>query len=1043
VLDLLLTLSLAATGSPFLVEPDVHGDRVAFTCEGDLWIGSVATGRAERLTRDEGVEMDARFSPDGKTLAFTAEYDGVREVYVMPTEGGVPRRLTYTGVVGEALGWTPDGKRVIFRTVGAPNNVVFRTVPVEGGAAVPLPIEFGSYASYSPAGELAFTRFARYNEPWFGYQGGMKNDIWVADEAIKSFRKVYAAKGSSETPVWASGRIYFVQDDGGKFSVMSVRPDGRDPKRVAGPYDVEVKELASDGRHLIFEKGNGLERVDTTTGTATPITFQLSSDLLHARPYRVPAAEHVFAYSPAPNGKRALAESRGQIVSLPVDGKGEARVLLAKDGVRYRLPELSADGKRLAYVSDETGEAQVYVADADGGNPRQLTTDGGRQIVRLRWTPDGSHILFADSDTRLNLVSSAGGTPTVISRGSGREGPEFDVSPNSQWVAYSFVDFANMTSSIYLYEIGTKRNVRVSNGLTDDFTPAFTKDGNYLAFLSKRTLSPRPDDLTNVIGFRDVVRPYLAILRNDVPSPFAPEDDEREAPKPGAFRIDLEGLADRVVEIPVPSGRLAGLEAGKNALYWIDAQPDGFSLEAYDIGRKRFARMGASDDFRLTPDGGAILFSLGGRTQLVGSEVREVPVQEGQVSFGGLQLRIDPVQEWRQIYWEGWRYARDYFYTPNMHGVDWRKVGDKYAAWLPSVRSRGELDRLFRGMLAELNVSHAMITGAPSRSLKRRVSGVFLGVDLEPTGRIAKIYRGDGVSVTERSPLAEPGLNVKEGDYLIEVAGVPVKAGGSFEEALVGRPGQPVSVLVNDKPGREGARRILVRPIGSEFRLRYLDWVKSRRQEVERLSGGKVGYIHILSMTQPEMADFLRQYLPQRNKQALVIDVRFNTGGYISSQVLGFLRQKLVAYFNLRNNEGSTTRQAHFFNGPMVTLINEFSKSNGEEFPHQFRTEGLGKLIGRRTWGGEVGADPGWPLVDGGKLWIPNYGAWTPNEGWIIEGTGIEPDIDVLSDPNLHAQGRDPQLERGVKELLDELARRPGKPAVVPQGPIRRKTTGD
>lgn len=1042
--SLLALLPAAASASPFLGQPDIHGDLVAFTSEGDLWVGNLRTRQAERLTRDEGVEGYAHFSPDGTRIAFTAEYDGTREVYVMPAAGGAPVRLTYTGVVGEALGWTPDGKNVLYRTVGPPNNVVFRTVPAEGGPSRALPIEYGAHASFSPSGELAFTRFARYNEPWFGYGGGLKNDIWVAKPGFAAFRRVYGARGSCESPVWADGRICFIQNDGGAFSVMSVREDGQDPRRVAGPYPVEIRDLGSDGKRLVYDKGAGLEVADVATGKTADATFALASDFLHTRPFRTPASEIVFSYSPSPGGKRALAESRGQIVSLPVDGKGEARVVLARPGVRFRQPEVSPDGTRMAYVSDESGEPQIYVSDKDGDSPRRLTSGTGRQINRIRWSPDGKYLLFTDSDRHLCLVPGDGsGAEKAIATGSGRDGPDFDVSPDSKWIAYAFVDWSNLIGSVYLYSVETGRTTRVSDGMSSDFAPAFTKDGTALAFLSNRTFAPRPDDLTSGIDFLDTTKPYLWLLRNDAPSPFAPEDDEAPKPAPLPFRIDLDGLSDRVVEVPCPPGRMDGLEASGSGLFWIDDQPGGPRLEGFDLKGKSFAVMAAADSFRLSPDGRSLLFSLGVRAQTVPAEVHAVGPNEGLVGFGDLQIRVDPVAEWRQMFWEGWRYVRDYFYVPNMHGLDWRKVGEKYAAMLPSVRSRGELDRLFRGMLAELNVSHARTSPGIVHGLKPAAAPAFLGVDLavQPDGsvRVARILRGDGVQPSIRSPLAEPGLGVKEGDYLLEVAGSPVRGDQSYEEALVGRAGQEVSILVNDRPAREGARRVTIRPMANEFRLRYLDWARQKRQAVERLSGGKIGYVHVLSMTNDDMADFLRQYLPQRNRQALIVDVRFNTGGYISNQIAAYLRQRVVSYFNQRGNPLPTSRQVEHFDGPMVCLINEFSKSNGEEFPFQFRAEGLGKLIGRRTWGGEVGSDPGWPLEDGGKIWVPNYGAWTPKDGWIIEGRGVEPDVDVDSDPNAFAQGRDLQLERAVRELLSELAKNPAPGVKTPPDPVRRR----
>lgn len=1027
--------------------PSIHGDRIVFTSEGDLWIGSLKDGTARRLTSDEGIERHAQFSPDGAQIAFEAEYDG-RQAYVMPAGGGIPRRLTWREGFRAVTGWTPDGKAVVCRGSKVPTNYEYFTVPAAGGVPEPLPLEFASHVWYgAEKSEYAFTRFNRWYSAWFRYVGGMQNQIWVAKNG--KFRQATSLPGTCEYPVWASGRIYFVQENQGRFTLMSVSPDGGQARQELPPSDVEIRELDTDGARIVFEKGLGVEVFDPLAKSAKPVAMALASDGIHMRPAMVPASGFAESAGLSPTGKRLFVETRGQIASLAV-GEGEARLWKSEPGARLRKPAPSPDGRHIAYVSDQTGEEQVWVSLADGSEARQVTKDGGRQIQTVRWSPDSKWIAFIDSRMTLRLIRPDGSEEKkVCTVPFTWFGFPFDFSPDSGLIVYSQVLPRTSLNAIEVFEVATGKTTRVSSGWSDDFAPSFSRDGKWIAFLSRRSLRASGDPILNQLNMAPPVVPCLLALKLDEEDPFLLKDPAEPAPAPATapagaapappaepakpgFRIDFEGLEDRRIELPLPPGaysQIAVLE-GRALL----ASPAG--IQSFTFADKRLAPLNAAPVFALSSDGAKLLVG-GGSTWAV------VDAKSGGVEnagFGSLRIPVDPPKEWRQIFWDAWRLLRDYFYVENMRGLDWHVIGRKYEDMLPSVRSRSELDEVIRWMQAELGSSHQYLSEGDNRDLKTRVPGAYLGIDLaaDPSGRyrIAKILRGDGFRNAERSPLLGPGRSVKEGMFLLALGGRDIKVGEDPWEGLVGRAGQTISVRVASDPMGKDAKTYLVRPVPSEQRMRYLDWVKANRDYVAKQSGGRVGYIHISAMGTEDMEDFVRQYFPQRGRQSLLIDSRFNNGGWVQDIINRVLASRLDGFFNMRNSPESWTRQSDFFYGPMAVVMNEFNISCGEEFPHRFRSLKLGPLIGRRTMGGEVGSSPGWPLMDGGVISVPNYGMWTPEKGWVIEGPGVEPDIDVPSDPNAFVSGRDPQLDRAIEWLVSELRKYPPLPSSPPPGRI-------
>lgn len=1040
MLSALLGLT-TTTGPAFLRMPDIHGDQVAFVCEGDIWLGSRSSGQAMRMTRDPGVEQFPRFSPDGKTLAFSASYDGIEEVYTMPVEGGAPRRITHRCDYAWPLGWTPDGKGILYRTRNLPRSFGLWVAPAAGGPDRRLPTEFASHAAYAGDGSFAWTRFNRAGDAWFHYEGGMQNQIWSGSEASRTFRQLTNLPGTNEFPTVLDGRVYFANEQKGRFTLRSVSMQGTGGKTEYGPSAFEIRELGSGPGGVVFEEGRGIRRWDPATGQAEELRFNLASDLMHTRPYLVRTEAHISAVSLTPGAKRVLLESRGQIVSAPV-GEGESRVWKAKPGARLRLPEMSPDAKKVAYVSDETGEQQLWVALADGSEPKQLTKDAKRQLVNFDWSPDSKWIALNDSEMRLRLVNAETGEERLVHRTIVTwDGTPFRFSPDSKWITYTVTDPATLLPKIALYSIEKNEHTVLGGPLSVDSNSTFSPDGKHLAFLSRRSLTTSGDPILGQLNFGPPTVVCVVTLRDTDPSPLALRDSNEEPEKkaeeatPAPFRIDMKGLYDRVVQLPMPPDTYIQVDfaAGGRLL-----AGDGSTIFFFDFGSRRMGTLTTGGGFTLSRDRTKMLI---GR-RVIDTAGADIPPTTGALTFGGLQLDIQPLEEWRQMFWDAWRLLRDYFYVANMHGVDWDGIGKKYAALLPSLRSRDELDILIRWMQAELGSSHQYLSPGDTRGPGPRQTGAFLGIDVEPAGgflRIAKILRGDGFNTSERSPLLEPGLNLKEGLYITELAGQKVDQNTDYLARLVGRSGQTISMKVNDSPKAEGSRTVLVRPIASETRLRRLEWVADNRRMVDRLSGGRLGYLYLGAMDDQDMQDFARQYFPQRGKEAIVVDTRFNNGGYVQHYINTILNEKLDGFFNMRSSAASWSRQQVFFAGPIAVLQNEFNVSCGEEFTHNFRNMKRGPIIGRRTYGGEVGSSPGWPLADGGIVSVPNYGMWTPDKGWVIEGPGVEPDIDVPSDPNLYAAGRDAQIEKAVEWLIAELKRNPVKPPVLPPDRVRIK----
>ncbi|MBC8064550.1 MAG: PD40 domain-containing protein [Chlorobia bacterium] len=1038
----LSVLTYAEPGA-FMLAPDIFGDQVVFTREGDIWLGNIATGDAKRLTRYEGLETRARFSPDGTQIAFQAAYDGGgNQVYVMPVGGGVPKRVTNRLNSAVVEDWTPDGRKLLCRGPGPEGVPEPFLVPSAGGAEGQIPLQKLGMGQIGTGNRLAFCRFTDIaGGAWFRYKGGSKNDIWLGDLDNMAFKKVFESKTQAQYPQWIGDRIYFVHENEATWTINSVAGTGGSPKRHSDPSSQVVYDLQSDGKRLIYIRGNGLEVLDPASGRATPIEFDLKSDRIHMRPTRVDVSVNMPSYTITPTGKRLMVESRGQILTVPVK-EGEVRVWKSMPGVRLQLPVMSPNGKKVAYVSDETREQQVFVADADGSNPKQVTRDSGRQILTLAWSPSSDVLAVGDSESKLRLVKADGSEDTVVSQTIRNVGPlAHNFSPDGKWLAYVLEKpWTNqLVNTIFFYDITNKKSHPVTSGRFRDDAPSFSSDGRFLAFASYRAIPMAADNVFSQLNSTPSAMIMLVALNKGVISPLRPKNDEEDASpaaKPSedkAVKIDFDGIESRVFSIPGLAGQITQVEVVGDRVVYVNANQIGF----YDLSAKSGGTLTSGGGFMVSADGKSLM-TQGPRVVPVGA--RDLPPTAGAVSTQGFKIEIDPPKEWEQVFWDAWRLCRDYFYVRNMHGADWPAIGRKYAALLPHIRARNELTELIRWMQAELSVGHSFRAEPPIFTATPVSTPAYLGEETVPAQgfhRITRIYDGDGMSAP--SPLLEPGNSVSEGNFIIAVNGKPAPASIDWRELLRDRAGQVVSLSVNSTASTAGARTIYVKPhsAGTERALWERDAVKKRREYVDKKSGGKVGYLYLGGFVDPDMEEFALQYIGQLDKEGMIVDIRENNGGYISASIVNVLAKKTFLRRSQRNSLEPGTRYYDAFEGHLCMLINEDSYSDGEGGPANWFYAKIGPLIGTRTYGALVGSAPMWPLMDGGGVQVPRYGNYREDVGWVVEGPGMAPDIEVDNDPNLYVKGVDAQLDRAIKEMLDRAAKKPLKRPVQPPDPVK------
>lgn len=1065
----------AAEEARVLRFPAIYKDLVIFSYAGDLYSVPAAGGVARRLTSHVGYEAFARFSPDGKFIAFTGEYDGNREVFLMPAEGGVPVRLTYTPVLGRddisdrmgpnniVMGWTPDGQKIIFRSRMAEWNDFngqLYLVPRDGGTPEELPLPRGGFCSFSPDGQkLAFNRIFREFRTWKRYRGGMVDDIWIYDFKTKKTENITNNAASDIIPMWSGNRIYFLsdRDENKRFNLYVYNTETGETRKVTDfkDYDIKFPSLGPDS--IVFENGGYLYKLELASEKVSRIPVHIADDQVVARTELVKVADRVNTWDIAPDGARAVFGARGEIFTVPAK-HGNTRNLTGTSGVHERDVAWSPDGRWIAFISDKTGREEVYIIPQDGSGPAvQLTSDGECYKYAPLWSPDSKKLLWSDRMFRLRYVDIDKRQVVEVARSKFWEINDYTWSPDSAWVAFS--DLAeNGMQKVYIYNLNSKESVEITDSWYSSYSPCFSTDGKYLFFVSDRDFSPVYSRTEWNHAYLNMSRIYLVTLTREVKSPFEPKSDEVKvaateatapekpkaekpiAAKPAAeklaVRVDKDGIKDRIVALPVEVSGYFGLTSVGDKLFYMkrsfgDRQT---SLKVYDLGKLEEKDLGSVNGYVISADQKKMLVQQGRDFAIIDLPAGPIKIED-KLNLSGLEVWLDRKAEWAQIFDECWRQMKDFFYAPNMHGVDWEKVRTRYEPLARAVNHRADLTYVIGEMIGELNAGHTYVGGGDLPKVDR-VNVGRLGARLERDRSgyylIKKILAGQNWDRNLRSPLTEVGVNVKEGEFIIAVNGKPVNQVKDIYELLVNTAGKQVTLKVNSQPSDRGAREVVVVPIETENSLYYYNWVKKNTEYVAKATGGKVAYIHVPDMGVTGLNEFVKHFYPQVDKKALIIDVRGNGGGNVSPMLIERLARQAVMMDIARGSVPRPDPEALIM-GPKVCLINEFSASDGDIFPYRFKRMQLGKLIGKRTWGGVVGIRGTLPLVDGGYLNKPEFATFSLEGQWIIEGEGVEPDIYVDNDPAKEYEGIDEQLNKAIELILEELkTREPKLPAVPP-----------
>ena len=1057
--------------------PDIHGDRVVFTYGGDLWTAPVSGGNATRLTAHPGLELFAKFSPDGQWIAFTGQYDGDEQVYVIPAAGGVPKQLTFYpargplpdrwGYDNQVYGWTPDGAYVVFRSLRDAwtySDCRLFKVPVKGGLPEPLPMPVSGAGDLSPDGKkIVYSPLFRDFRTWKRYEGGWAQKLFIFDLATKDLQPVSPSPRTERDPMWIGDRIYFASDRTGKMNLYEFDPASKRTRQITHYADWDVRwPSRGDKSQIIYELDGQLWVLDVKSA-AKPrkIPITVPTDGLASRPAQVSAAAQIEGFGLSPKGERALFVARGDVFTAPIE-KGAVRNLTRSSGAHDKAAAWSPDGRQIVFISDRSGEEELYLVNQDGaGTVEQLTQGGKAMRYRPRWSPDGKRIAFSDKDGKLYVLKLEDKSVVEVDDEPRGQLLDYEWSPDSMWIAYSRTAGAVRRRSIHIWGAGDNQSRRVFDSLWDTSSPAWDPDGNYLYYFSEREFAPLLSNIEwNYAGARN--RGIFALaLRKDAKNPFGPESDEvaldskekkEEEKKTAAplVKIDFDGLAARTIRVPIQPGNYFGLSATKGHLLYVRSGSayygrDSDARSALVIfavkDRKESVLAEEVTGYAVSQDGNKVLIRQGQNFHLM--DAKPGTTAKKPVSTAGLIVDRIPRQEWTQIFNEVWRRYRDFFYVKNMHGYDWEKLRVQYAPWLEYLEHRSDLNYVIGEMISELNVGHAYIAGGDANLPQRpRVALPGARFQLDAAAgryRIAKIFAGHNEEPIYRSPLTEVGVDARVGDYVLAIDGVDLPANVNPYSLLRGKAGSPVKLTLNAAPDLKGARDVLFQPIASESDLIYLEMVTRNRQRVESMTGGRVGYLHLPNMGAEGIREFIKYFYGQLDKEGLVIDVRSNGGGNVSQMLIERLRRVLLGVTFPRASDYPTTYPGTVFHGHLVCLLNETSASDGDIFPAMFRKAGLGPLIGKRSWGGVVGITNRGNLIDGGQVNVPEFGFASPEGEWIIEGRGVDPDIVVENDPKSVIEGRDPQLERGVEEVMKRIQANPKKLPPRPPDPVKTK----
>ncbi|WP_083470370.1 S41 family peptidase [Rufibacter tibetensis] len=1091
-----LPATAQAQGTRLLRQPTISANHIAFVYANDIWIAdrqsnNTNLGFARRLTSDEGAETNPHLSPDGKWLAFTGQYDGNTDVYLIPVEGGQPKRLTWHPGNDDVTGWSPDGKSVLFVSArdGHPTaNSKFFTVSVNQGMPEALKIPQASNGELSEDGQFAAYQPITFWDPeWRNYRGGQAQPIWIVDLKTYALQQTPQANKERHTsPVWMDGIVYFLSERDYANNIWSYNPNTKELKQHTFHKQFDTKNLDAAAGMLVYEQAGYLHLLNPKTNETKQLTIEVRGDFDWARPRWADITPTQLTHaSLSPGGKRALFEARGEVFTVPKE-EGDWRNISHNPGAADRYPTWSPDGKKIAWFSDASGEYQLMIGDQEGlTKPRSIAIPNPTFFFKPEWSPNNQYIAFTDTDYNLWYVEVASGKIKKADT-EGYAHPDRTLnpvwSPDSKWLAYTRL-LPNQFKVVKVHNVETNQSHQLTDKMADALSPVWDESGKYLYFLASTNYGLNTGWLDMSSYDRPVTRSlYMIVLSKDTPSPLLPRSDEelaqteetdpkqpttglQETPpqKKGQeprtrsgqkgeakvvkplvqVKIDMEGLSQRIIPIQVPERNYTALLAGpEGQVFYLESvlNQEGENLHKYslkDVKSTEFLTkvMDASISF----DRKNLLYRSGSTWSIVPTAT--VPkAGEGKLKLTDLKVKVDPAAEWKQIFREGWRYQRDFLYVNNVHGAPWNKIYEWYSPWLEHVKHRSELHYLIDILGGEVSVGHSYTSGGDFPEVKRVPVGL-LGADYEVDKgfyRISKIYNGEAWNPDLRAPLRAPGLNIKPGDYILEVNGVPVKAPENIYKSFEATADRQTVLRINSKPTLEGSRMVTVVPIPSEAGLRRIAWIEGNRRKVDELSGGKLAYVYVPNTGQGGYTSFNRYYFGQQDKQGAIIDERNNGGGSAADYMVDIMGRELHGYFNSKvgDHRPFTTPMSGIW-GPKVMIVNEMAGSGGDLLPYLFRKMEIGPIVGTRTWGGLVGTWDTPPFIDGGRMVAPRGGFVDANGEWAVEGEGVAPDIEVLNKPADVIAGKDPQLERAVAEAMELLKTKEIKLKPEPAAPVK------
>ena len=1050
--------------------PDVHGNNVVFVAGEDIWLAPVHGGVATRLTTHNGDEVYPKFSPDGSLIAFTGEYDGNSDVYVMNVYGGNITRVTYHPDYDAVIGWDKTTNKIMFTSTRASFrgfNRLFLISP-DGGGLEEVPLPEVAQASLSPDGKrIAFCKISVDGRTWKRYRGGLAPDVYIYDFTTKTEKNISESDAIDSNPMWIGDTIYFTSDRDRVLNIWAYDTNTGKLEAVTKytEKDYDVRRPSVGGAGIIYELGGDLCLLDIATRETKRIPVDVRADTPALRPYLKKVDEYVTGGSCAPDGKTALLTARGEIFTVPRK-EGITRDLAGTSGVREKDAVWSPDGTTIAYSSDAGGEYNLYTMDAAGkAEPRRLTDfkDGYRHT--LRWSPDSRRIAFTDQALTLYFIDVATRKITKVDKADYenvdisldlKDIYDFSWSPDSRFIAYAKMD-ESLVDKIHIYTLETGQARCISDGAFNDFHPVFSRDGEHLLFVSNRRFDPTFCDFEWEMVYKKLAGIYSYTLKKDGAALFpvlpAKEEaktepkeasktaakDEKSAAKTKLVTIDFDGLERRIEAFPLPRGNYRELSVNDDALFYLNKDEGDFNrFEFRGAGPRNLCSFSFKDKeetkviegvdgYALSADGSTILYKKGDEIGMIDASAKDSKGES--ISLAGLKMNLDPLDEWRQIFNESWRMERDFYYEPNMHGLDWPAMKAKYGRMLERATCRQDVQYVIGELIGELNTSHTYVFGGDIERTAEHIGVGLLGADYEidqtnKLYRFKKIYGETDWNDDGRPPLVGPGISVNEGDYLLTVNGRDVSADRSVYSYFVDLAGKPVEITVNDKPSPQGARTFVIKPVGSEFSLRYMDWVERNRRFVEKESGGEIGYIHLPDTYTGSTALFPRYFYSQTTKKGIIVDGRFNGGGLDPDIFLNRLNKHPLLYW--------TRRYSHDYISPwlgtnahLVCLTNRQAGSGGDMLPYLFRAKGMGPVIGTRSWGGLVGVSMWIGLIDGGGLSAPDYRTYAPSGKWVVENEGVAPDIAVDLDPADFGTGRDTQLMKALEVLKKKIKDEP------------------